>query len=158
VNSMNPISGFIAVLLLALAAGLYALGLGIVLPVVCVLLAVIVLAALQLASQWDRVVILRAGKFNRTVGPGVFLMLPIIDSVAAWVDTRTRSIVFKAEDTLTSDTVPVNVDAVLFLTVIDPEKAALQVTDYLGSISLAAQTALRDSISSTAPLDQPHRP
>ena len=112
-------------------------------------IAVIVLYAIRIASEWDRVVILRLGRYNRTVGPGIFLMIPLVDVVASWIDTRTRAIMFSAEATPTSDTVPVDVDGVMFTTVTDPTRAAIQVQDYMKAMSLAAQTALRNSIGST---------
>ncbi len=93
--------------------------------------------------------VLRLGRFRGLSGPGVFLMVPIIDTVAYWLDTRVITTGFKAEKTLTKDTVPVDVDAVLFWKVIDPEKAALAVADYTSAISWASQTALRDIIGKT---------
>ena len=106
-------------------------------------------ASVQIASQWERAIVLRFGRFRRTAGPGAFFMIPIVDSVAAWVDTRVRTTTFMAEQTLTRDTVPVDVDAVLFWVVWDAEKAALEVESYRDAISWSAQTALRDIIGRT---------
>ncbi len=109
----------------------------------------IVALSIKVAAPWDRAVVLRLGKFRALRGPGVFLMVPIVDTVAYWLDTRVITTAFKAEKTLTKDTVPVDVDAVLFWKVIDPEKAALAVADYASAISWASQTALRDIIGKT---------
>jgi regulator of protease activity HflC (stomatin/prohibitin superfamily) len=94
-------------------------------------------------------VILRLGKFRSLKGPGLFFIIPIIDAIPYWIDTRVITTSFKAEKTLTKDTVPVDVDAVLFWKVVDPEKAALNVADYQSAISWASQTALRDVIGKT---------
>ena len=116
---------------------------------VAFVVAVIVSLSIKVAAAWDRAVVLRLGKFRGLRGPGVFLMVPVIDTVAYWLDTRVITTGFKAEKTLTKDTVPVDVDAVLFWKVIDPEKAALAVADYASAISWASQTALRDIIGKT---------
>src|ERR1700733_5256798 len=111
--------------------------------------ALIVSAAIQVADQWDRVVILRLGHFHALKGPGLFFIIPAIDAIPYWIDTRVITSGFKAEKTLTKDTVPVDVDAVLFWKVVDPKKAALDVADYQSAISWASQTALRDVIGKT---------
>jgi len=103
-----------------------------------------ILFALKVAPQWEKAVVLRLGKFHGLRGPGVFWMIPIVDSIPSWVDHRVMVTPFSAEKTLTKDTVPVDVDAVLFWVVWDAEKAALEVKDYQSAISWAAQTALRD--------------
>jgi regulator of protease activity HflC (stomatin/prohibitin superfamily) len=102
--------------------------------------------ALKVASQWEKAVVLRLGKFHALRGPGVFWIIPIIDSIPSWIDHRVMVTPFSAEKTLTKDTVPVDVDAVLFWVVWDAEKAALEVKDYQNAIAWAAQTALRDII------------
>lgn len=107
----------------------------------------------QVARQWERAVVLRLGHYHGLRGPGLFWMLPFVDSVSAWVDQRVMTTSFAAEETLTMDTVPVNVDAVLFWMVHDPEKAALEVQDYAQAVSWAAQTALRDIIGRTSLAD-----
>lgn len=112
-------------------------------------IALVVSLAIKVANQWERVVILRLGKFRALKGPGLFFIIPIIDVIPYWIDTRVITASFKAEKTLTKDTVPVDVDAVLFWKVLDPKKAALDVADYQGAISWASQTALRDVIGKT---------
>ncbi len=103
----------------------------------------------KVAAQWNRAVVLRLGRFQSLRGPGIFFIIPVIDNIPYWIDIRVISTSFKAEKTLTKDTVPVDVDAVLFWKVIDPKKAALDVADYYSAISWAAQTALRDVIGKT---------
>jgi regulator of protease activity HflC (stomatin/prohibitin superfamily) len=114
----------------------------------CVL-AFAVSASVQVADQWDRAVILRLGRFQSLRGPGLFCIIPVVDAIPYWIDTRVITTGFKAEKTLTKDTVPVDVDAVLFWKVVDPKKAALDVADYRSAISWASQTALRDVIGKT---------
>ncbi|MEP6864265.1 MAG: slipin family protein [Deltaproteobacteria bacterium] len=116
---------------------------------VAVLLAALVSSAIRVAAAWDRAIVLRLGKFRALKGPGVFVVIPILDTIPYTIDIRVITSSFKAEQTLTKDTVPVDVDAVLFWKVIDPEKAALAVADYTTAISWAAQTALRDVIGKT---------
>jgi regulator of protease activity HflC (stomatin/prohibitin superfamily) len=105
-----------------------------------------ILFALKVASQWDKAVVLRLGKFHGLRGPGMFWIIPIVDSIASWIDHRVMVSPFAAQKTLTTDTVPVDVDAVLFWVVWDAEKAALEVENYRGAVDWAAQTALRDII------------
>jgi regulator of protease activity HflC (stomatin/prohibitin superfamily) len=116
---------------------------------VSLIVASIVAYAVNVANQWEKVVVLRLGKFHTLRGPGLFFIIPIVDSIAYWIDTRVITASFKAEKTLTKDTVPVDVDAVLFWKVLDPKKAALDVADYETAISWASQTALRDVIGKT---------
>ena len=97
-------------------------------------------------QQWERGIVLRLGRFHGMYGPGLFFVMPFVDSVSNWIDQRTITTSFAAEQTLTSDTVPVNVDAVLFWMVHDAQKAALEVQDHSQAVSWAAQTALRDII------------
>jgi regulator of protease activity HflC (stomatin/prohibitin superfamily) len=104
----------------------------------------------RIARQWERAIVLRLGKYKGLRGPGLFWVIPLIDTVSSWIDQRVITTNFNAEETLTSDTVPVNVDAVLFWMVYDPEKAALEVQDYARAVSWAAQTALRDIIGRTS--------
>jgi regulator of protease activity HflC (stomatin/prohibitin superfamily) len=115
-------------------------------PVAAALVAAYVGLALQVISQWDKAVVLRLGKFVGLKGPGAFWIVPIVDRVADRIDQRVMVTSFNAEKTLTRDTVPVDVDAVLFWVVWDASKAALEVKDYTGAISWAAQTALREII------------
>ena len=114
-----------------------------------VVLASIISSAIQVADQWSKAVVLRLGKFRSLEGPGLFLIVPLIETIPYWIDTRVLTSSFKAEKTLTKDTVPVDVDAVLFWKIIDPKKAALDVADYQSAISWASQTALRDVIGKT---------
>jgi len=103
----------------------------------------------KVANQWSRAIVLRLGKYESLRGPGIFFIIPIIDYIPYWIDTRVITTSFKAEKTLTKDTVPVDVDAVLFWKVVDPKKAALDVADYYSAINWASQTALRDVIGKT---------
>jgi regulator of protease activity HflC (stomatin/prohibitin superfamily) len=112
-------------------------------------IALIVSSAIKVADQWEKAVILRLGKFRTFKGPGLFFIIPVIEVIPYWIDTRVITTSFKAEKTLTKDTVPVDVDAVLFWKVLDPKKAALDVADYQSAISWASQTALRDVIGKT---------
>lgn len=152
--SAIPATLFLAIV--ALGGGLAYLtypGLGLVaagwVAAVTLLVATLVAAAIKVASQWDRAVVLRLGRFHLLRGPGMFFIIPIVDVIAYWVDIRVITSSFKAEKTLTKDTVPVDVDAVLFWKVVDPQKAALDVEDYGTAISWASQTALRDVIGKT---------
>ena len=120
-----------------------------VIAIVSLIVAFIVSYSIKVANQWERVVVLRLGRFRALEGPGLFFIIPIFETVAYWIDVRVITSAFKAEKTLTKDTVPVDVDAVLFWKVIDPKKAALDVADYRSAISWASQTALRDVIGKT---------
>ena len=121
----------------------------ITIAVVSFIVASIVANSVKIANQWERVVVLRLGRFHKLAGPGLFFIIPIIDMVAYRIDIRVITSTFKAEQTMTRDTVPVDVDAVLFWKVVDPMKAALDVADYVTAINWAAQTALRDVIGKT---------
>jgi regulator of protease activity HflC (stomatin/prohibitin superfamily) len=114
------------------------------------LLGLVLLQSPKVAKQWEKAVVLRLGKFVGLHGPGLFWIVPFIDTVSSWIDQRVITTSFAAEQTLTSDTVPVNVDAVLFWMVYDAEKAALEVQQYQDAVSWAAQTALRDIIGRTS--------
>jgi len=115
-----------------------------------VLLGLLLAQSPKIARQWERAVVLRLGKFVGLRGPGLFWIIPFVDTISTWIDQRVITTGFAAEETLTSDTVPVNVDAVLFWVVYDPEKAALEVQNYPAAVSWAAQTALRDIIGRTS--------
>jgi len=121
--------------------------------VVMVLVGVVLVPAPRIAQQWERAVVLRFGRFVGLRGPGLFWVVPFMDRVSTWIDQRTITTSFAAEQTLTADTVPVNVDAVLFWMVHDAEKAALEVQDYAQAVSWAAQTAWRDIIGRTTLTD-----
>jgi regulator of protease activity HflC (stomatin/prohibitin superfamily) len=118
--------------------------------IVGVLLGLLLAQSPKIARQWERAVVLRLGKFVGLRGPGLFWIVPFVDQISTWIDQRVITTAFAAEETLTSDTVPVNVDAVLFWMVYDPEKAALEVQNYPAAVSWAAQTALRDIIGRTS--------
>ena len=138
--------------LVAGAAGARASG-SLVPLVVMTILGFVVMQAPRVARQWERAVVLRLGRFVGLRGPGLFWIVPFIDNISSRIDQRTITTSFAAEQTLTSDTVPVNVDAVLFWLVHDVEKAALEVQDYAQAVSWAAQTALRHIIGRTTLTD-----
>jgi hypothetical protein len=121
--------------------------------IVGVVLGLLLAQSPKIARQWQRAVVLRLGRYIGLRGPGLFWIIPFVDSISTWVDQRVITTTFAAEETLTSDTVPVNVDAVLFWMVYDPEKAALEVQNYPQAVSWAAQTALRDIIGRTSLTD-----
>jgi regulator of protease activity HflC (stomatin/prohibitin superfamily) len=149
-----PRINIIAVAILIVSAALGAAGwkaTGSPVPiVVMVVVGLVAMQAPRIAQQWERAIVLRLGRFVGLRGPGLFWIVPFVDSVSSWIDQRTITTSFAAEQTLTSDTVPVNVDAVLFWMVHDAQKAALEVQDYAQAVSWAAQTALRDIIGRTA--------
>jgi regulator of protease activity HflC (stomatin/prohibitin superfamily) len=156
---MRSKNAFASLLFVLIVAGAIALawalrpmahpGASVAVVAVGILLASFVAAAVKVAAPWDRAVVLRLGRFRALRGPGLFGIVPIIDAIAYWIDTRVITTAFAAEQTLTQDTVPVDVDAVLFWRVLDPVKAALAVADYRSAIQWAAQTALRDVIGKT---------
>jgi regulator of protease activity HflC (stomatin/prohibitin superfamily) len=144
--SPNPISLAIVAVLAGLGVLLIGVARLVVPGAVLIVLAVIVLAALKMAKQWEQAVVLRAGKFLAVRGPGLFWIVPVLDSVTALIDTRLRTTQFVAEQTLSKDTVPVDVDAIIFWMVTDVRRAALEVANYGEAISWAAQTSLREMI------------
>src|SRR5688500_7235231 len=113
-------------------------------PAVLVFLGVYLLLSLEVAAEWERAVVLRAGRFQQLKGPGVFSIIPIVDSIVYYIDQRVTTTPFSADQTLTRDGVPINVDAVLFWQVKEPGRAALEVADYRKAVQWAAQTALRE--------------
>ena len=141
----------IALLLASILGGLaLSASAGSPLPLVAgVVVGLILMQSPRIAQQWERGIVLRLGRFHSMRGPGLFWLVPFIDTVSSWIDQRTITTSFAAEQTLTSDTVPVSVDAVLFWMVHDVQKAALEVQDYAQAVSWAAQTALRDIIGRT---------
>ena len=145
---MNPITSLVTIVLALIGALLFlahfelpGIGFGIV--------AVFVLFSLKMANNWERFVILRAGKLSSVKGPGLFMIIPVIDAVAAVIDERIQTTGFNAEQALTRDTVPVNVDAIIFWHVHDAQAAALNITDYRSAIDRVAQTSLREMIGSS---------
>jgi regulator of protease activity HflC (stomatin/prohibitin superfamily) len=150
---LNVISLGVFILSIALAVFAGVRTQGAAAPIIIMLVGVVLMQSPKIAQQWERGVVLRLGRFVGLRGPGLFWIVPFVDSVSSWIDQRTITTGFAAEQTLTSDTVPVNVDAVLFWMVHDAEKAALEVQNYRTAISWAAQTALRDIIGRTALTD-----
>jgi regulator of protease activity HflC (stomatin/prohibitin superfamily) len=157
---MNPRSasspaGIISVLLFALAAGSFywATISGMIefygVAVVFVLIGLLTPLSMQMANQWEKAVVLRLGRLQGIKGPGIFFIIPFVDSVTVWIDQRIQTTEFNAEQALTRDTVPTNIDAILFWQVHDPEHAALEITDYRQAIGRVAQTSLREMIGSS---------
>jgi regulator of protease activity HflC (stomatin/prohibitin superfamily) len=152
----NQLPGLIFVLIFAAglalaypiaASGSY--GVGATIAIASFVIASVVANAIKIANQWERIIVLRLGKFRSLEGPGLFMIVPIIETTPYRIDIRVITSAFRAENTLTRDTVPVTVDAVQFWKVIDPKMAALDVADYESAINWAAQTALRDVIGKT---------
>lgn len=144
---INSISITVFLILLVISILLYSLiGFGELILFLCILGSALLASSIHIADQWDRAVVLRMGKYQGLKGPGPFMIIPIIDTVSTYIDQRVRVSAFKAEQTLTKDTVPVNVDAVVYWTVWDVEKAALEVQQYQTAIEHIAQTGLRDTI------------
>jgi len=152
-TTRGPKSNGLAILLFLVLAGMAAYAYFMIntlwLSILLGLLAIIAGWSLRVAKQWERVVVLRLGKFQRLAGPGIFFIIPVFDEVPIWIDLRIRTTFFAAEKTLTRDNVPVNVDAVMFWVVNEPIKAALEVEEYQKAIFWAAQTTLRDVIGKT---------
>jgi regulator of protease activity HflC (stomatin/prohibitin superfamily) len=145
----------IMVLLLAAAAVLISMGaegggaLAIAGGVALAIVGVLTPKSLLMARQWERAVVLRLGRLKGIYGPGLFLLVPFIDEVSVWVDQRIQTTEFNAEQALSKDTVPVDVDAVVFWQIHDPERAALEITDYRSAIERVAQTSLREMVGSS---------
>jgi len=149
----GPRSNGLAILAFIIMAGLaayfYLVVGSVLLAAILGVLAIIIGWSMRIAKQWERVVVLRLGKFMKLAGPGMFFIIPLIDEVPIWIDLRIRTTFFAAEKTLTRDNVPVNVDAVMFWVVVEPIKAALEVEEYQKAVFWAAQTTLRDVIGKT---------
>ena len=145
---MNPITLFLVVVCLALGAA--SIQFSIFLGVPLIVLGVVIALSLKMANTWQRFVILRAGHLHGVKGPGLFLIFPIIDTVVAVIDERIQTTSILAEQALTKDTVPVNVDAIIFWKVHNAEAAALTITNYREAIDRISQTSLREMIGSTA--------
>jgi len=116
---------------------------------ILVLAGLLVPQALMIANQWERAVVLRLGRLTAIRGPGLFMIVPFIDSVASWLDQRIQITEFNAEQALSRDTVPVNIDAIVFWQIHDPQRAALEISDYRSAISRVAQTSLREVVGSS---------
>ncbi|MDR3512488.1 MAG: slipin family protein [Caulobacteraceae bacterium] len=145
---MNPITLFLVVVCVLVGA-FTSKTIGPMAGAPFLLLAVVIAASLKMANVWQRFVVLRAGKLQGVKGPGLFLIIPVLDTVTAVIDQRIQTTAFNAEQALTRDTVPVNVDAIIFWQVHDAEKAALEITDYRQAIDRVAQTSLREMIGSS---------
>lgn len=147
IKMWNPISTTVLLAMLAISGGLYYLDLiNFTLLAFFVLISFFTASSIHIANQWEKAVVLRVGKYKGLKGPGLFFIIPIVDKIDKYIDQRVRVTDFTAEQTLTKDTVPVNVDAVVYWTVWDVEKAALEVQAYETAISYIAQTGLRDMI------------
>jgi regulator of protease activity HflC (stomatin/prohibitin superfamily) len=151
-KQINPVSLALFVILVAIGAAASAATGGFsknTVPVWLLLsfvVGLVLLFSLKIANQWEKAIVLRFGRFNRLAGPGLFWIIPIVEAIPSWIDQRVMVTSFSAEKTLTMDTVPIDVDAVLFWMVWDAKKAALEVQSYRDAIAWAAQTALRDII------------
>jgi regulator of protease activity HflC (stomatin/prohibitin superfamily) len=145
---MNPITTLITVVLAVIGGLLFTAKMTIP-AIVLFALAALVFFGLKMANNWERFVILRAGKLSGVKGPGLFMIIPIIDSITAVIDERIQTTAFNAEQALTRDTVPVNVDAVVFWHVHDAQSAALNITNYREAIDRVSQTSLREMIGSS---------
>jgi regulator of protease activity HflC (stomatin/prohibitin superfamily) len=146
---MNPISTVIFILFMGAAALSVGAHMSIGVTAALVIIGLFLGYSVKMAQQWERAVVLRLGKLQSVKGPGLFLLVPIIDQVAVWIDQRIRTTEVNAEQALTKDTVPVNVDAIVFWMVHDPEQAALRIADYASAVQRVAQTSLREMIGSS---------
>ena len=122
---------------------------GYALAAVLLIVAVLIPQAIKVADQWERAVVLRLGKLSAIRGPGLFVIVPFIDAVASWLDQRIQTTEINAEKALSKDTVPVNIDAVIFWQIHDPQRAALEITNYRQAITQVAQTSLREIVGSS---------
>ena len=145
---MNPITVFLTIVFVGAGMALGSLG-HLVIGVALVVVAIVTAAALKMANTWQKFVILRAGKLRGVKGPGLFVIIPVIDNVVAVIDERIQTTAFSAEAALTKDTVPVNVDAIIFWFVHDAQKAALNITNYREAVDRVSQTSLREMIGSS---------
>ena len=146
---MNPVSALIFVIFIGGAAGAFAMGMPPIVSIVLVLVGIFLGYSVKMAQQWERAVVLRLGKLHAVKGPGLFVLVPILDAVTTWIDQRIRTTEVNAEQALTKDTVPVNVDAIVFWMVHDAERAALEIADYASAVQRVAQTSLREMIGSS---------
>ena len=146
---MNPISAVIFIIFIGGAVLARLAEMPISVSVVLALIGIFLGYSVKMAQQWERAVVLRLGRLHAVKGPGLFILVPILDQVATWIDQRIRTSDFSAEQALTRDTVPVNVDAIVFWMVHDPERAALEIADYNSAVQRVAQTSLREMIGSS---------
>jgi regulator of protease activity HflC (stomatin/prohibitin superfamily) len=145
---MNPITSFLVFICIIVGAAL-SYSVSLLLGMLFILAAVIIALSLKMANVWEKFVILRMGKLQSVKGAGLFVIIPILDNVVAVIDVRIQTTAFNAEEALTRDTVPVNVDAIVFWHVHDAERAALAITNYREAIDRVAQTSLREMIGSS---------
>jgi len=146
---MNPISALVFIVFIGGAVLARLADMPIAVTVVLALIGIFLGYSIKMAQQWERAVILRLGKLHAVKGPGLFILVPIFDAVATWIDQRIRTTEVNAEQALTRDTVPVNVDAIVFWMVHDAERAALEIADYVSAVQRVAQTSLREMIGSS---------
>jgi regulator of protease activity HflC (stomatin/prohibitin superfamily) len=146
---MNPISAVIFLVFLGSAAAAFAAQMPLAVPIALAVIGIFLGYSIKMAQQWERAVVLRLGKLYGVKGPGLFILVPILDQVAMWIDQRIRTTEVNAEQALTKDTVPVNVDAIVFWMVHDAERAALEIADYSSAVQRVAQTSLREMIGSS---------
>jgi regulator of protease activity HflC (stomatin/prohibitin superfamily) len=146
---MNAISATIFIVFIGAAVLSYVAQTPLAVPIVLAVIGIFLGYSIKMAQQWERAVVLRLGKLHGVKGPGLFILVPIFDQVAVWIDQRIRTSEFSAEQALTKDTVPVNVDAIVFWMVHDPERAALEIADYNSAVQRMAQTSLREMIGSS---------
>lgn len=149
----NPLSLTLSVIVVTIGAVIAATGEGdrtrVALGVVLIFLGVLIPFTLKMANQWERAVVLRLGKLDTIAGPGLFMIIPVVDQVAYWIDQRIQTTEFNAQQALSKDTVPVNIDAVIFWQVHDTERAALEIQDYRRAISQVSETSLREMVGSS---------
>jgi regulator of protease activity HflC (stomatin/prohibitin superfamily) len=146
---MNPISALVFIIFIGGAVLSFLARMPLPVPIVLALIGIFLGYSIKMAQQWEKAVILRLGKLHAVKGPGLFILVPIFDQVATWIDQRIRTSEFSAEQALTRDTVPVNVDAIVFWMVHDPQRAALEIADYNSAVQRVAQTSLREMIGSS---------
>lgn len=149
----NRLASFLALIVLAIGGFVLSRGpdnpVNVGVFVALAIVAFLIPQSLLMANQWERAIVLRMGRLQSVKGPGVFWIIPILDRVATWVDQRIQTTEFNAEQALSKDTVPVNIDAVVFWQIHDPERAALEIIDYRSGIERVAQTSLREMVGSS---------
>jgi regulator of protease activity HflC (stomatin/prohibitin superfamily) len=154
-SGSNPFATLLCLIVLAAGVGVLVLSKSADAPILAVpgvaliILALLIPMSLRMANQWERAVVLRLGRLQAIRGPGLFIIIPFVDSISSWLDQRIQTTEFNAEQALSKDTVPVDVDAVVFWQIHDPERAAMEITDYRTAISRVAQTSLREMVGSS---------
>jgi regulator of protease activity HflC (stomatin/prohibitin superfamily) len=152
-KEVNPLSITLSALAVTIGAVIAAMADGAAGPtatgLVVILLGVLIPFTLKMANQWERAVVLRLGKLSKITGPGLFLIIPVVDQIAYWIDQRIQTTEFDAQHALSKDTVPVNIDAVIFWQVHDTERAALEIQDYRRAIAQVSETSLREMVGSS---------